>query len=133
MRTGGGGGAGGATCGAGFATRAGALTGFAAVRVEEPRDGADLTGRRAVWAPFFAIRAGLRAEVRDFVTRRDFAIGGILASQTGPEGTVTNRVVYGQDPMAKSINSRILGRSTAGLIRAKQSIEFVNSHVMTVR
>jgi len=50
---------------------------LAAVRVEELRDGADLAGRRAVWARFFAIRAGLRAEVRGFVTRRDFAMGGI--------------------------------------------------------
>ncbi len=76
------------------------LDDLAAVRADEARDGADLTGRRrSVWALFFAMRAGLRAEVRGLVTRRDFAIGGILASQRGPDGTVANHVMNGQDPM----------------------------------
>src|SRR5260370_8781291 len=93
---------------AGFATRTGALIGligFAvragredlpAVRADEPRAG-DLTGRRrSVWARSFAIRAGLRAEVRGLVTRRDFAIDGNLANQKGPSATVTNDVMSGQ-------------------------------------
>jgi hypothetical protein len=59
-----------------LALRAG-LVDLPAVRADDPRDG-DFTGRRrSVWALCFAMRAGLRAEVRGFVTRRDFAIGGI--------------------------------------------------------
>jgi len=88
LRTGGGGGAGGATGAAGFVARTGAFDGFTglegfddlvAVRTDEPRDGGRLAGRRrSAWALFFAIRAGLRAEIRGLVTRRGFAIGGIL-------------------------------------------------------
>lgn len=111
MRGGGGGGAGGAGGGTGLTVRTGGLTAFVAraglddleaVRADA-REGDDPEGRRrSVWALFFTVRAGLRAEVRDFVTRRDFAIGGILASQEGSEGTVTNRVVNGQDLSRKS-------------------------------
>ena len=94
-----------------FVARAG-LDGLEAVRADAREGDGPVGRRRSVWAPFFAIRAGLRAGVRDFVTRRDFAIGGILASQIGPEGTVTNRVVNGQDPKANSISSPILGLLT---------------------
>ena len=80
MRTGGGadgGGGGGAAAFTGFAT-AFVLTDFGdfaeAARLDG-RDAGDLTARRrSVWARFFATGAGLRAEVRDLVTRRDFAI-----------------------------------------------------------
>jgi len=62
----------------GFAARAG-LDVFAAGRADDERDGAGRAGlRRSVWALLVAVRAGLRAEVRDLVTRRDFAIGGNL-------------------------------------------------------
>ena len=107
MRGAGAGGAGGAGGGTGLTARTGGFTGFAArtglpglaaVRADAREDSDPEGRRRSVWALFFPIGAGLRAEVRDFVTRRDFAIGGILASQIGsPEGTVTNRVADGQD------------------------------------
>jgi hypothetical protein len=47
-----------------------------------------------------APRAGLRAEVRDFATRRVFAIGSVTRTsvRAGPVWTVANRVVSGQDP-----------------------------------
>ena len=98
FRTGGAGGAGATTAGAGLAaTRTAGLAGrTGAVRVDDALAGAVvLTGRRrAAWALFFAGRAGLRAEVRGLDTRRDFA----MTSQTGPQGTVANTVVNGQDP-----------------------------------
>jgi len=121
LRGGGGGGAGGTGGGAGLTARTGGLTALAArtgragldaVRAEGREDGDAEGRRRSVWALFFAIRAGLRAEVRDFVTRRDFAIGGILATQISLEGTVTNRVVYGQDPKAYSRIPTKLGHMT---------------------
>ena len=89
LRTGGGGGAGGATGATGFTVRtAGLAAGFAAGlaaravlvvlaadRVEAARDAAGRAGlRRSVWALFLVLRAGLRAEVRDLVTRRDLAM-----------------------------------------------------------
>src|SRR5689334_14134462 len=57
------------------------LTGFGAAftgagRGDALRATARAAGRRGVWARFFALRAGLRVEVRAFlVTRRDLAIG----------------------------------------------------------
>jgi hypothetical protein len=86
LRGGGGGGAGGGGGGAtglrGFATAFDGLAGlrdFAeAVRDADGRAVVDLLGRRrSVWARFFAVRAGLRAEVRDLVTRCDFAIDAL--------------------------------------------------------
>lgn len=121
MRGGGGGGAGGGGGGTGLTVRTAGLIGFGArigrededldaVRADAREGDAAAGRRRSVWARFFAVRAGLRAEVRDLVTRRDFAMGGILASQIGPEGTVTNRVVNGQDPKPYSMIPSLLGR-----------------------
>lgn len=138
MRGAGAGGAGGAGGGSGgltvrtgltvFVARAGP-DGLEAVRAE-PRAGDDPEGRRRSVAPFFAIRAGLRAGVRDFVTRRDFAIGGILTIQSGPEGTVANRVVYGQDPKPKSISFWILGLLTPSLLWAQQPVQLIHWHLV---
>jgi hypothetical protein len=74
----GGGGGGGATFRGGFAggltlTFGAVLTAFVGFREAAGR-AADLTGRRGAWAFFLAARAGLRAEVRDLVTRRVLAI-----------------------------------------------------------
>jgi hypothetical protein len=115
-----------------FGARTG-LDDFEAVRAEAREGDVPEGRRRSVWALFFAVRAGLRAEVRDFVTRRDFAIGGILASQLGPEGTVTNRVVYGQDPKPYSTNRSLLGQLTATASCVQQPIEFVNRQAVALR
>jgi hypothetical protein len=77
LRTGGGGDGGGAATGAGLvATLTAGLTGFAARtgRADLAAGREDGVGRRPDWAGFLAVRAGLRVEVRDFATRRDFAM-----------------------------------------------------------
>jgi hypothetical protein len=115
-----------------FGVRTG-LDDLEAVRAEV-RDGDVPEGRRrSVWALFFAVRAGLRAEVRDLVTRRDFAICGILANQLGPEGTVTNRVVYGQDPKPYSTNPPILGQLTTIWFRIQEPVEFIDRQAVALR
>jgi len=48
------------------------------VRAAVPRAGR----RRSAWALFFGARAGLRAEVRDLVTRRDLAIEIVAEPRT---------------------------------------------------
>jgi hypothetical protein len=107
--------------------------GLDAVRAEGREDGDAEGRRRSVWALFFPIGAGLRAEVRDFVTRRDFAIGGILATQISLEGTVTNRVVYGQDPKAYSRIPVQLGHMTTTRFGIKQFIQVVNGEPVAFR
>ena len=107
LRGGGGaGGGGGATTGTGFAARVGGLTDFALTAA-----GADLaafagvraddTSRRSAGTRFFAVRAGLRADVRDLATRRDFAMQRHSGeTRQMATGTVANTVVDGQDPTA---------------------------------
>ena len=109
--TGGGGGAGaGAGAATGFAAAILAATfgadfgadfvDRAAVREADGRVLLLRTGRRrAAGALFFATRAGLRAEIRDLVTRRDLAIDSAEFRQRRTGWTVANPVGSGQDPL----------------------------------
>ena len=73
-----------------------------AFRTEE-RAAAPAGRRRSAALRFVAVRAGLRADVRDLVTRRDFAIGIYWYTfRADPGGTVTNRRAGGQDLRPKT-------------------------------
>jgi hypothetical protein len=75
------------------------------------------------------LRAGLRAEVRDLVTRRDFAIRGMLAWPDTPEGTVANPVMDGQDQW----QIVILGLLTISILVAKDPVQLVDADTVTPR
>jgi len=90
----GGGGAAGLATAFGTALGAGLAVVFLTVAFRTEERAAAFAGRRRSVAPrfiaFFAVRTGLRADDRDFVTRRDFAIG-ILVKPSGRPGWHSNK------------------------------------------
>src|SRR6185503_19028230 len=89
-----GGGAAGLATAFGTALGAGLAVVFLTVAFRTEERAAAFAGRRRSVAPrfiaFFAVRTGLRADDRDFVTRRDFAIG-ILVKPSGRPGWHSNK------------------------------------------